>query len=212
VTESPDEPTSPEAVASWISARASDPFADVRRASEHHRLAHGRGCSVYPTSHGPLLGALAAVARAERILEVGCGLGYSALCLASGAGPGALVQTIEHDPEHAALARTNVTARGYDQRINVLEGAGADVLPTLAGPYDLVFSDGDPEEFELDLGEFERLLEPGGLLVSANLFLGQFVPDLPSLPDAAAYRDRLLDETRWRTAFVPGGMALSLRG
>jgi predicted O-methyltransferase YrrM len=84
------------------------------------------------------------------------------------------------------------------------------VLPGPDGPYDLIFSDGDPEEMPLDLDHFLRLLRPGGLLVSANLFLAQFVPDLPGIDQMAEYRQRLLDDDRVLTAIVPGGLALSV--
>jgi len=57
----------------------------------------------------PILAVLAATIRAERILEVGCGLGYSALCLAHGSG--ALVETIDRDPEHVRLAPDRKTNR-----------------------------------------------------------------------------------------------------
>lgn len=124
---------------------------------------------MYPTSSGPLLSVLAAAVAAERILEVGSGLGYSALCLAHGSG--GVVETIERDTEHALLADEAIAREGYGERIAVLGGRGADVLHALPGPYDLIFSDGDPAEMPLDLDHFLRLLRPGGLLVSANLFL-----------------------------------------
>jgi predicted O-methyltransferase YrrM len=107
------EPTSPEAVATWIEAvqRERDPFERVRLASHEHRGHHGPGCSVYPTSSGPLLSVLAAAIKAERILELGCGLGYSALCLAHDCH--GLVETIERDPDHVRLAETEIEREGY---------------------------------------------------------------------------------------------------
>src|SRR5215831_196960 len=85
----PGEPDMPEAVARWIeqNVRPRDLFRDVRAASDRHRDAHGSGCSVYPTASGPLLGVLAAAVSSHRILEVGCGLGYSGLWLAHGSSP-----------------------------------------------------------------------------------------------------------------------------
>ena len=64
------EPTSTENVAQWIQTaqRQRDPFEHVRVASHEHRESHGAGCSVYPTSSGPLLSVLAAAVAAERIL------------------------------------------------------------------------------------------------------------------------------------------------
>jgi len=156
------EPTSAESVAQWIQTaqRQRDSFEHVRLASHEHRESHGAGCSVYPTSSGPLLSVLAAAVAAERILEVGCGLGYSALCMAHGSG--GVVETIERDTEHAGLAEQTILREGYGDRIRVLRGRGADMLPGLDEPCDLIFSDGDPEEMPLDLGYFLRLLQPGG--------------------------------------------------
>ncbi len=203
MTAPPGEPTSPEAVREWIGAHARDRYADVRAASEQHRRQHGRGCTVYPTSSGPLLAVLVGATGARRVLEVGTGLGYSALWLADS---GAHVDTVEQDEAHAALAKENFG--GAD--VAILIGQGADVLPTLDPGYDLIFSDGEPIEFEADLDEFERLLRPGGLLVSANLFLGQFSADVEGLEHAAVYRQRLLDEIRFTTAILGDGLALSV--
>jgi predicted O-methyltransferase YrrM len=208
-----NEPTSPETVAAWIDTaqRQRDPFERVRRASHEHREEHGPGCSVYPTSSGPLLAVLAATIRAERILEVGCGLGYSALCLAHSSG--ALVETIERDAEHVRLAELEIARARYGDRIRVICGQAADILPGLSGPYDLIFSDADAEEMPSTLDHFLRLLRPRGLLVSANLFLAQFVPGLPGIAQMAHYRQRIVDDERLLTAIVPGGLALScLRG
>jgi predicted O-methyltransferase YrrM len=67
------------------------------------------------------------------------------------------------------MRRGDDRARGHADRIRVLRGRGADVLPGLDEPYDLIFSNGDPEEMPLDLEHFLRLLRPGGLLISESL-------------------------------------------
>jgi predicted O-methyltransferase YrrM len=207
------EPDSPEAVARWIEqhVRPLDAFRDVYAASHRHRESHGPGCSVFPTGSGPLLGVLAAALGAGRILEVGCGLGYSALWLAHGSGPNGRVDTVERDPTHAELARGNFQRAGLEKRVEVLVGDALEVLASLEGPYDLVFSDSDPEDFPEELDHFLRLFRPGGLLVSANLFLGQYVPDLRGVEPMARYRERLLSEPRLRTTILRDGLALSLR-
>lgn len=197
------EPRSRDDVAAWVAEHLRDPYERVRAESEEHRERHG--CTVYPTSNGPLLGVLAAAIAARRVLELGTGLGYSALWLADA---GARVDTIEHDREHAQLARANTAEAGADVTVHV--GLGRGLLPTLEPGYDLVFNDGEPVEFEVDLDEFERLLRPGGLLVSANLFLGQYSDDVEGLEHAAAYRLRLLDERRYTTTILRDGLALSV--
>jgi predicted O-methyltransferase YrrM len=207
-----DEPASQAAVAGWIrtQTRARDRYASVYDASEQHRIEHGGECDVYPSASGPLLGALAAAARAKRILEVGCGLGYSALWLADGAGPDGTVETCEKDPVHAEIARRHLDGHDAGRRITIRAGRALDVLAGLRGPYDLIFADGDPDEYLADLEQFMRLLKPGGTLITSNLFLGVYVPDAPWLADAAEYRRRILDDPRLRTVFLPDGKALSV--
>jgi predicted O-methyltransferase YrrM len=196
---------SAEAVRTWIDDHTGDRYQHVRDASVRHREEHGIGCTVYPTSSGPLLGVLAAAIGARRVLELGTGLGYSALWLAHA---GAHVDTVERDEMHAELARANVDREEADVDVHV--GIGAEVLPEFEPRYDVVFSDGEPIEFETDLDEFERLLRSGGLLVSANLFLGQYSSDVKGLEHAAAYRLRLLDENRYTTTILRDGLALSV--
>lgn len=207
---SADEPKTAAAVAAWLERRieGSDRFRTVAAKYDGHRRDHG--CfDVYPFSNGPLLGALAAGAR--KMIEVGCGLGYSGLWLAHGAGPGGGLETVERDADHAKIARGHFEAEGLGGRIQIRQGTGAAILPGLAGGYDLAYFDTDPAESLTDLVQFERLLRPGGLLISTNLFLGQFAPDLPGLEQAAEYRERILDAGRWLTAFLPDGTALSVR-
>jgi len=78
-----------------------DPYADILSTTDTHRARHG--CGAYPYDKGTLLGVLAAVVQATRIIEVGTALGFSALWLAHGA-PRALADTIETDPEHVRIA------------------------------------------------------------------------------------------------------------
>lgn len=207
------EPTTHAEVAAWIRAetRAGDRYASVYDASERHRATHGSVCDVYPSSSGPLLGAIAAAARAKLILEVGCGLGYSALWLADGAGADGVVDTCENNEAHAALARQQFDAHEAGRRIHIQSGYGKNILPLLTGSYDMMFADGDPEEYLGDLDQLIRLLKPGGTLITSNLFLGVYVPDALWLAHAAEYRRRIVDDPRLRTAFLPDGKALSVR-
>lgn len=207
------EPSNAQAIAAWIrqQTRARDRFGHVYDASERHREEHGPECTVYPSGSGPLLGTLAAGTGATRILEVGCGLGYSALWLAYGAAPDGRVESIESNAGHAELAQRHLDQEKYADRITLHLGRGAEVLPRLTGPYDLIFCDSDLDEYGAYLDHFARLLRPGGLLITSNLFLGQYGSDIPGLDQAAAYRLHILDDRRLPTAFLQGGMALSVR-
>lgn len=97
-------------------------------------------------------------------------------------------------------------------RIRVLEGRAASVMAGLKPFYDLIYFDGDPAEALDDLDQFERLLRRGGMLVSANLFLGAYDPEIPGLEKTAEYRRRIMDGAKWFTAWLStGSKALSIR-
>lgn len=208
----PGEPTTAEAVREWVerNTQNADRFGAIAEKYGSHRKEHGCG-DVYPYPNGPLLGALAASHPARRLLEVGCGLGYSGCWLMYGAGAAATLDTIEVDNEHARIAKEHFRSEGFGDRINILPGRASALLPGLNHPYDIIYFDTDPAESLPGLDHFERLLKVGGLLISANLFLGQFAPDLPGLQKTAAYRMRILDAERWLTAYLADGTALSIR-
>ena len=207
------EPTDLPAVAGFVAAvhGEHDPFSHVFAASEEHRQAHGAGCEVYPTGSGRLLGVLTRVLGAKRILEVGCGLGYSALWLAWGSAPDGRVETVEQDEEHARLARVHFKEAGVGDRVQVLLGPARDVLPGLSGPYDFTFVDSDWVDYPALLEHFIRVLRQGGLLASSNLWPATYAPGLSGLAEVAEYRRRLLEEPALFTTLLTGGPALSVK-
>jgi predicted O-methyltransferase YrrM len=96
-------------------------------------------------NQGKLLMLLARAMGARRILEIGTLGGYSTIWLARGLGPVGRLITIEANPDHATLARANISRAGLARQVEVRVGRAQDLLPTLAseGPFDLVFIDAD---------------------------------------------------------------------
>ena len=121
--------------------------------------------------HGRLLAVLAKATRASRVLEIGTLAGYSTINLARGVGPGGRVVTLEFDPRHAEIARTNLERAGLADRVEVIVGAALDTLPTLAGgePFDLVFIDADKENNVAYVEWAIKLGAPGSIIVVDNV-------------------------------------------
>jgi caffeoyl-CoA O-methyltransferase len=119
-----------------------------------------------------LLQALLRVARATRVLEVGTFTGLGALAMAEALEPGGTVTTLEADPENAKLARAHLDAHPLGERVEMLTGDALQLIPTLEGPFDLIYVDawksGYPAYFELVL----PLLEPHGIIVFDNALHG----------------------------------------
>ena len=123
---------------------------------------------VSPTQ-GKLLQLLARIAGARRILEIGTLAGYSTIWLARGLAPGGRLVTLEADPHHAAVARSNLAAAGLADVVEVREGPALDSLLGLEGPFDLVFIDADKRNNPNYLDWALRLSRPGTVIVCDNV-------------------------------------------
>lgn len=92
----------------------------------------------------------------EHVLDVGCGLGYSAAVLAQLAGS---IVALEEDPDLCRQAQASLAGSG-PARVVVVQGPLAAGWPA-AAPYDFILLDGATEVVPDALG---RQLKPGGRL------------------------------------------------
>lgn len=106
-----------------------------------------------------------------RILELGAFCGYSSILLASRLGPGGRVVSVEKSAASVEAARANVDHAGLSEQVEVVHGASTETIPTLTGPFDLVFLDHWKDLYREDLQAIERhgLLRPGSLVVADNV-------------------------------------------
>jgi predicted O-methyltransferase YrrM len=163
---------------------------------------------------GRFLKLLAGVTNARRVLEIGTFTGYSALSMAEGLAPGGTVLTLEVDPTHAEVARTNIAAAGFADRIDVREGPALDSLRTLEGPFELVFIDADKDGYPAYFEEALRLLAPNGLIVLDNMLRDGRVLD-PNSADSGTIaitrlNDALVDDPRVEVVLLPVRDGVSL--
>lgn len=110
-------------------------------------------------------------ARARDVVEVGTLAGYSAIAMARALPPEGRVRTIELDPARVAFARLWASRSDVAGKIEVLEGAGADVLATLSTESaDAAFLDADKPSYPIYLKECLRIVRRGGLILVDNAF------------------------------------------
>ena len=158
---------------------------------------------------GPVTGAalrfVAAAIGARSVVEIGTGCGASGLWLLRGMRPGAVLTSVDVEPEHQRLARGVFVDAGFPSgRYRLISGRALEVLPRLAdGAYDLVFCDADPHEYPEYLVAALRLLRPGGVVLFDNTLARGRVADPGSTdPEVVAVRD-LCDQVRTDDRLVP---------
>lgn len=155
----------------------------------------------------------------KRILEIGTCVGFSALAMST-VCPEATVETIERNPAMIPEAKANFQ-RFHANRITLLEGDAATILPALTGPYDLIYLDAAKGQYPAYLPECIRLLSEGGVLVSDDvLFRGQVSAGKPDCHRNQTIVNRLNEylhtiksDPRLTTTVLPisDGMAVSVK-
>ncbi len=117
---------------------------------------------------GRLLALLVRAAGATRVLEVGTLFGYSGIWMARELPAGGRLDTIEIEKLHADAAEHWFERAGLADRVTVHRGAGAEVLATLTGPYDVAFIDADKAGYPAYVRRSLELLRPGGIVIADN--------------------------------------------
>lgn len=112
---------------------------------------------------------LLAMQHPKRILEVGAAVGFSAILMAEYAPQPCEIVTIENYGKRIPIAQDNIRQAGKEDRITLIEGDAAEVLPTLEGPFDMIFMDAAKGQYIHFMPQVMRLLKTGGVLVSDNV-------------------------------------------
>lgn len=191
----------PDAVEQYLAGlnHAGDPLLD--------EIARGnatRGLPLVDAEVGALLRVLATSIGASRILEIGTAIGYSGIWLAGALPAGGMLVTMELDEARAREARENFARAGVGDRVSVVVGDAQLKIAKVAGPFDLIFQDGNKSLYTPLLDRLVALLRPGGLLVTDNvLWAGEVVPGFQKTPRKNPDETRAIIEYNERVAAHP---------
>jgi predicted O-methyltransferase YrrM len=137
--------------------------------------AHEAGLPAIQVSphQGKLLMLLAQILGAQRILEIGTLAGYSTIWLARALPPQGRLITLEADPRHAEVARSNIARANLADRVEVRLGRALVSLPKLAKesapPFDMFFIDADKKNIPEYFAWCVRFSRPGSVIVVDNV-------------------------------------------
>ena len=127
---------------------------------------------------GRLLSMISHMIHPKNILEIGTYTGYSAICFAEGLPEDGHLYTIDINDELAPLVQSFITKAKMENKITTLYGKAVEIIPTLPGPFDLVFIDADKINYSLYFDLIFEKVKKGGYLVADNVLWDGKVLDL----------------------------------
>ncbi|MER8692294.1 O-methyltransferase [Mesorhizobium opportunistum] len=199
-----------------------DPTLDAVLAANHDQ---GLPAIDVSPAQGKLLSLLARMKAAGKILEIGTLGGYSTIWMARALPADGKIVTLELDPHHAKVARSNFERAGVSERVDLRVGPALQSLAALsadnAGPFDLIFIDADKPNNPNYLSWAMRLSRSGTVIVCDNVIRDGAVLDEdgrdPNVEGArAAFSfiggDKRLDGTAIQTVGAKGydGFAIAI--
>ncbi len=124
-------------------------------------------------NQGKFLHLLAKMMGARRILEIGTLGGYSTIWLARALPPGGRLITLEFDPHHAEVARSNIARAGLSDVVELRLGPAVETLAQLVAErterFDLIFIDADKPSYPHYLDFALQLSRPGTVILGDNV-------------------------------------------
>ena len=163
---------------------------------------------------GETLAFLVHMLRPQHVLEIGTFTGYSSLAMAAALPPGGRITTLDIDPVHAEIARRQIAASPFADRIEVRLGPAIETLTSLAGPFDLAFIDADKGGYR-DYYEaiLPKLSSHGVIAVDNVLWSGQVLGREARDTDTRAlqaFNDAVVRDPRVRCVMLPVRDGLTL--
>ena len=157
---------------------------------------------------GRFLSLLSKILAPKKILEIGTYTGYSALCLAEGLIENGTLETIEVNPELAAIQKKYFDKSDYSTQIKTYIGDALDIIPTLEGPFDLVFIDAEKKQYDAYFEAVIKKSKSGTVILSDNvLWTGKVVEPLDPKDKTTKvlldYNKKLAEDPRVQTSLLP---------
>jgi caffeoyl-CoA O-methyltransferase len=147
---------------------------------------------------GALLRFLVAMARPQRVLEIGVFTGWSSIEMARALPAGGRIIALDVNEETTAVARRYAAEVGVADRIEYRIGPALETLDELDGPFDLVFLDARKDEY---LAYYESVLPKlaeGGTILADNTLFG-----LDEEHALAEFNKKILADERVECVLLP---------
>jgi predicted O-methyltransferase YrrM len=157
---------------------------------------------------GRVLAMISKLVHPRTVLEIGTYTGYSALCIAEGLQKGGMIHTVDHNEELFDFQRKYFDRSAYKDNIKQYLGEALEVIPSIEGPFDLVFIDADKANYSNYFRLVIDKMNPGGVILSDNVLWSGKVTSEPydrdlDTNELIRYNRLLNEDPRLETVLLP---------
>ncbi len=155
---------------------------------------------------GRFLSMVSKMIRPKTILEIGTYTGYSAICLAEGLVEGSKLITLDINEELEDRVRGYFKESGKNDSIDYKIGNALNILPTLPGPFDLVWIDADKENYSSYYDLVVDKVASGGYILADNVLWSGKVVEAKTDKDTRAIKEfnrKINEDTRVENLLLP---------
>lgn len=164
---------------------------------------------------------LAMVHAADKILEIGTAIGYSAINLARSC-PEAHITSLEKNEEIAAIANDNIHSFNFDKQIQVIQGDAIESMQELISKnytFDFIFIDAAKGKYKDFFMLAEDLLAEGGVIVCDNVLFRGYAANPEAAPvkrlkklafKVKAFNNWLMEQEHFKTSIIPVGDGIAI--
>nr|WP_058307302.1 O-methyltransferase [Gracilibacillus massiliensis] len=169
-----------------------------------------------------LLQQLIRLHQADKILEIGTAIGYSALRMLE-AKPDTKIISVERNNEMYQRAMHNINTQNKQEHIDVIFGDALEVEDLIhdKGPYDLIFIDAAKGQYRHFFEKYQTYLTDSGCIVTDNVLFRGLVVNPNYAPKRLQnlakkidhYNQWLMEHPDYHTTILPvgDGVAISLK-
>lgn len=185
--------------------------------AEIEAYANERGIPIIPHETAVFLNMIVGMLKPQQILEIGTAIGFSGSMMAQHLGEEGHLTTIDRFDIMIERAKNNFEKMGLSDKVTLLEGDAANILPTLDETFDLIFMDSAKAKYYEFLPHCMRVLEEGGMLIIDDVFQGgTILEDEKEIPRRVRkihrrlnlLMDTVLNHPSLETSLVPLGDGL----
>lgn len=144
--------------------------------------------------------------RPKRILEIGTYTAYATICLAEGLQPDGHLITLEINEELQERIQRYLEEAQLTERVSCLIGDALDIIPTLDGPFDLVWMDADKENYSRYFDLVIDKVSSGGWILADNVLWSGKVVDAADDKDTralTAFNEKIHHDSRVEHLLLP---------